>query len=146
MKETEQCRIWWAILCLHCREKLQKQISQLKQENTIMEEANARYSKLQLIEAEVSDYWVLLALGVLSPSTILSTRISMYSGRTNQNETVWISILIHCRMEKEIMEYNIKLSEMQKAIDQSQEEVKQRELQVETLQKQLNTMRFAYIK
>ena len=146
MKETEQCRIWWAILCLHCREKLQKQISQLKQENTIMEEANARYSKLQLIEAEVSDYWVLLALGVLSPSTILSTRISMYSGRTYQNETVWISILIHCRMEKEIMEYNIKLLEMQKAIDQSQEEVKQRELQVETLQKQLNTMRFAYIK
>lgn len=35
------------------REDLNKQILQLKQENMIMEEANARYSKLQLIEAEV---------------------------------------------------------------------------------------------
>ena len=34
-------------------ERLQKQILQLQQENKIMEEANARYSKLQLIEAEV---------------------------------------------------------------------------------------------
>ena len=37
-----------------CRDDLNKQILQLKQENTILEEANARYSKLQLIEAEVS--------------------------------------------------------------------------------------------
>ena len=37
-----------------CRHDLNKQILQLKQENTILEEANARYSKLQLIEAEVS--------------------------------------------------------------------------------------------
>ena len=36
-----------------CRHDLNKQILQLKQENTILEEANARYSKLQLIEAEV---------------------------------------------------------------------------------------------
>ena len=36
-----------------CRDDLNKQILQLKQENTILEEANARYSKLQLIEAEV---------------------------------------------------------------------------------------------
>ena len=37
-----------------CRHDLNKQILQLKQENTILEEANARYSKLQLSEAEVS--------------------------------------------------------------------------------------------
>ena len=37
-----------------CRHDLNKQILQLKQENTILEEANARYSNLQLIEAEVS--------------------------------------------------------------------------------------------
>ena len=36
-----------------CRHDLNKQILQLKQENTILEEANERYSKLQLIEAEV---------------------------------------------------------------------------------------------
>ena len=36
-----------------CRHDLNKQILELKQENTILEEANARYSKLQLIEAEV---------------------------------------------------------------------------------------------
>ena len=46
-------------LCLGitCRHDLNKQILQLKQENTILEEANARYSKLQLIEAEVSYFF-----------------------------------------------------------------------------------------
>lgn len=36
-----------------CRERLEKQILQLKQENHILEEANARYSLLQLVEAQV---------------------------------------------------------------------------------------------
>ena len=47
--------IYMNSLCfgITCRHDLNKQILQLKQENTILEEANARYSKLQLIEAEV---------------------------------------------------------------------------------------------
>ena len=36
-----------------CRESLEKQILQLKQENHILEEANARYSSLQVVEAQV---------------------------------------------------------------------------------------------
>lgn len=51
----EKDSIMYIMSCwgINTREDLNKQILQLKQENTIMEEANARYSKLQLIEAEV---------------------------------------------------------------------------------------------
>lgn len=51
----EKDSIMYIMLCwgISIREDLNKQILQLKQENMIMEEANARYSKLQLIEAEV---------------------------------------------------------------------------------------------
>ena len=47
------CKCYPSLCRVTHREDLNKQISQLKQENKIMEEANARYNKLQLIEAEV---------------------------------------------------------------------------------------------
>lgn len=38
---------------LRTREGLTKQLKQLRKENQILEESNSRYSKLQLIEAQV---------------------------------------------------------------------------------------------
>lgn len=48
------------------REALTKELTQLKNENTILEESNARYSKLQLIEAQVFGVPFLFRVAVLS--------------------------------------------------------------------------------
>lgn len=51
-KRIPSCR-WIHTGGLGRRKGLEKQIRQMKQENMVLEEANARYSKLQLIEAQV---------------------------------------------------------------------------------------------
>lgn len=50
------------------------------------------------------------------------------------------------RLEEEIIECNNKMEEMNKAIEQSQECVKQRETNLANLQKQYNTLQYAYMK
>ena len=50
------------------------------------------------------------------------------------------------RLEEEIIECNKKMEEMNKAIEQSQECVKQRETNLVNLQKQYNTLQYAYMK
>ena len=50
------------------------------------------------------------------------------------------------RLEEEIIESNKKMEEMNKAIEQSQECVKQRETNLANLQKQYNTLQYAYMK
>ena len=50
------------------------------------------------------------------------------------------------RLEKEITECNNNLEEMHKAIEKSQECVKQRETNLANLQKQYNTLQYAYMK
>lgn len=50
------------------------------------------------------------------------------------------------RLEEEIIECNKKMEEMNKAIEQSQECVKQRETNLANLQKQYNTLQYAYMK
>ena len=50
------------------------------------------------------------------------------------------------RLEEEIIECNNKMEEMNKAIEQSQECVKQRETNLAHLQKQYNTLQSAYMK
>ena len=50
------------------------------------------------------------------------------------------------RLEVEIIECNKKMEEMNKAIEQSQECVKQRETNLANLQKQYNTLQYAYMK
>ena len=49
-------------------------------------------------------------------------------------------------LEEEIIECNKKMEEMNKAIEQSQECVKQRETNLANLQKQYNTLQYAYMK
>ena len=70
----------------------------------------------------------------------------MYSRRIGCVSQVRLLINIQSRLEKEIMECNQKISEMQTAVDESQKIVQERDSQVDALQKQLNTLRFAYIK
>ena len=50
------------------------------------------------------------------------------------------------RLEEEIIECNNKMEEMNKVIEQSQECVKQRETNLANLQKQYNTLQYAYMK
>ena len=50
------------------------------------------------------------------------------------------------RLEEVIIECNKKMEEMNKAIEQSQECVKQRETNLANLQKQYNTLQYAYMK
>lgn len=53
LKEKDAVMFVMARRFLRTREGLTKQLKQLRKENQILEESNSRYSKLQLIEAQV---------------------------------------------------------------------------------------------
>ncbi|OAO14782.1 hypothetical protein AV274_3486 [Blastocystis sp. ATCC 50177/Nand II] len=106
-------------------EALTKELTQLKKENTILEESNARYSKLQLIEAQ-----------------------QCYQlQQTFQRELAGIQKELKraASLETSLKECKEKIAESEAQIQKTKDEVVERETHIDLLKKQIRTVRFAYM-
>ncbi|KAK8831187.1 hypothetical protein WA577_003358 [Blastocystis sp. JDR] len=106
-------------------EALTKELTQLKKENTILEESNARYSKLQLIEAQ-----------------------QCYQlQQTFQRELAGIQKELKraASLETSLKECKEKITESGAQIQKTKDEVVERETHIDLLKKQIRTVRFAYM-
>ena len=104
---------------------LEKQIRQMKQENMVLEEANARYSKLQLIEAQQCynlQQQFQKELGMIQADL----------GRTYA-------------LEKEVDASKAKIADLEQTNEKTLSEVKAKEEAMKDLQKELRTIRYAYM-
>ncbi len=80
---------------LRTREGLTKQLKQLRKENQILEESNSRYSKLQLIEAQVVSVRVPSRIGVLPTATRIPKGIERHPDRAKTDGEVCILVADH---------------------------------------------------
>ena len=145
-KRIPSCR-WIHTGGLGRRKGLEKQIRQMKQENMVLEEANARYSKLQLIEAQVGR-----SENGSYPSNVI---ISNNNFRKNWewSKPIWVARMrILCfvseidRLEKEVDASKAKIADLEQTNEKTLSEVKAKEEAMKDLQKELRTIRYAYMK
>ena len=106
-------------------EDLQKQILQLQQENKILEDANARYSSLQLIEANECS--------------------KLQQSFQCELSTIREELQKADLLEAEVTQCNEKLADMREKIKQSQHEIQDREEQIVILRKTIRMLQFAYM-